>query len=361
MMHDHAHNSNRPRPANQRIGYPHAITLIVTLLVAAPAFADAIRLQRAATVAGSDIRLADVAELTGDRAEALGDTVIASFGERSEITLRLADVRLALEEHDVHWGLVSLRGHADCLVRKSADRPSPGDREPRNDASAVASNVEDEINLDTSMTLAAQIIELLEHLTGASRDELRIDFRDRDADYLNRSAITYRFELESNSSTGVGRVPVAVRQYRGDTPVEEFNLSVNVERRMLALVAQYTIGRGDAFVDGSVRVREVYVSTDRGQPLDDRRLVEGQRAAAVLREGAVVYPEHVRSPVLVRRGELVTVRALVGGLMVRTVGRATEEGAEGEVIQIRNEGSRESFFATVTGRREVLISDEDNN
>ncbi|MEX0652913.1 MAG: flagellar basal body P-ring formation chaperone FlgA [Phycisphaeraceae bacterium] len=345
----------RPNPGLPAGTIRPVVILILLLFTAAPALAGSIRLHNVASVQGRDVRLADIAELTGERAEILADTVIARFNEgRSELTLRHAQVRKALDVHDVHWGLVSLRGHSSCTVRQRPDEPAADDREPR-DEPAVASNVESEIDLNTAMTLRARIVEMIEQLSGAAREDLRIHFNDRDADRLDLSVVTHRFELEPGSTAGVGRVPVTVRQYRHGAVVEEFSITVDVERRVLALVARRTIGRGDAFTKDAVRVREVYLGSDRGQPLDDPDLVAGQHAAAVLREGAVVYPEHVRSPVLVRRGELVTVRALVGDLVVRTVGRASEEGARDEVIQVRNEGSRDTFYATVTGRREVVV------
>jgi len=69
----------------------------------------------------------------------------------------------------------------------------------------------------------------------------------------------------------------------------------------------------------------------------------------------VIYADDVRSPVLVRRGELVKVRCMVGSLMLTTEGRAREDGQKGQLIQVRNEASRENYTVQVTGRREVFV------
>ncbi|MEX0745019.1 MAG: flagellar basal body P-ring formation chaperone FlgA [Phycisphaeraceae bacterium] len=337
----------------------HLACLAALLLCAATtaAHGNSIRLQAAASVAGPEVRLADIAELEGDRAEALADHVVVSFDndDATRLALRLVDVRQSLDGVNVHWGLVSLRGYASCEVRRAVVHAEPGDAEPVRDEPAAVSNVDAEIDLTTAMSLRGRVVHIIEQLVGVSQDELRIRFADRDTPRLDLSAVAHRFELEPGSTTGLGRVPVTVRRYSGDRVVDEFTVTVDVQRRVMALVATRTVGRGDSFTEGTVRLREVYVGNDRGQPLDDPELVVGQQASGVVREGSVIYPDHVRSPVLVRRGELVTVRAIAGSLVVRAVGRAAEQGSRDEVIQVRNEGSRETFFATITGRREVSV------
>lgn len=328
------------------------VAALVLVSFAAGATADTVRLHAVAGVRGDAVRLGDVAELTGDAAQGLADTIVATFaGDATELRLSLATVRDVLDERGVNWGLMSLKGYAACRVSRLIEA-----REPTLErAAAAAPNPETEVRLDTALTLRGQIEALLAQMAGVPREDLRFTFSDRDAEQLAASALHHRFEIEPMSTSVLGRVPVRVRRYTGGQVAETFTVTVDVARRALALVATRTISRDEPFTAGSVQVREVYLDDDRGEPLADASLIVGQQAAAVLREGGVIYPEHVRSPVLVKRGELITVRCLSGNLVVRTVGRAAQDGALDQVIPVRNEGSRETFYATVTGRREAVV------
>ena len=84
-----------------------------------------------------------------------------------------------------------------------------------------------------------------------------------------------------------------------------------------------------------------------GSSFDTRSLV-GQVAAKMMRQGAIVYPEQIKSPRMVRRGQIITVRCIFGGLEVKTIARAREDGAAGDIIQVRNERSRDDYPVKVT-------------
>src|SRR5690606_12627577 len=105
----------------------------------------------------------------------------------------------------------------------------------------------------------------------------------------------------------------------------------------------------------SVEVKEVWLADSRSQPITDPKLVIGQRSTVLLRPGTPVLPDHIEQPVLVERGELITVRCIAGGLVIRTVARASEAGAMDQLIHVRNEATRETFVATVTGSREAIV------
>jgi flagella basal body P-ring formation protein FlgA len=127
---------------------------------------------------------------------------------------------------------------------------------------------------------------------------------------------------------------------------------VDVEKRVLAVVATQTIGRGQPFMRNAYEVREVYLD-DSDDPVTDPKLLIGRTASRLLREDAIVYPKDVRSTIIVKRGELITVRCISGNLVVRAPAKAMQNGAFDEVIQVRNPHNRETYTVTVTGRREA--------
>ena len=55
------------------------------------------------------------------------------------------------------------------------------------------------------------------------------------------------------------------------------------------------------------------------------------------------------------RGEVVTVLARAGGIRVRTNARAHEEGSVGELVAVESLANRSTYYARVTGNREVEV------
>jgi flagella basal body P-ring formation protein FlgA len=328
------------------------------LTIGIAARGDTIRLHAQAEAPGPQVRLAEVAHLEGPLAKRFADTVVGSFaGEATQLQLSMGELRQVLGEHGINWGLVTLRGFANCRVHRTGAGESSPDAPPARtpgDAAAI-SNVEVEINLDSASTLRGLVVARLAELTGATASDLRVTFSERDEALLQQGALIDRFEIESPASRFVGRVPLTIRRYRGDRVAETLQVAAQVERRALVIVATRSISRGERFSADAVAVREVFLRDDRGEPIRDLKLVVGQIASAQLREGAVLYPSMIETPLMVRRGELVTVRCISGGLVVRTVARAGGDGRLDEVIEVRNETTRQTFAATVTGVREATI------
>lgn len=357
----HWREDNTAAVVRRLIGFLVAATILAVGIVAR---ADTIRLHDQMAAPGPQITLRDVAELDGRLAEFYADTPVADFGEGRHAVVTLDRVRQILDAQRINWGLVSLSGYASCRVtRLQPPAPAPG---LEGDAAetpsiAVAANVEDEVTLDSATSLKTLVLDKLSQFAAAPPSELRVAFSERDERALRRSVVGQRFEVEPRSISGIGRVPLTIRRYEGEDVVETIQVTADVEKRCLAVVVKHGVSRGDMFTRDSVEVREVWRRDDRAQPLSDPKLVINQVAAAQLRPGAVVLASHVESPMLVRRGELITVRCITGGLVVRTVGRAAEDGGMDDLIQVRNETTRQNYIATVTGPREASIQLDGGN
>lgn len=329
-------------------GHWLSAAVLLMCLVVAPADANSIRLRAEATVHDATITLADIAELTGDQAAAMGGQVVGHFvGDGDRMVVKLDQVRRTLEAAHANWGLLSLGGYQQCEVRRVPLQSPPGSAD-RSEAAASDSVSDD------SGVLRKQVVHTIHQLASVSADHLRIRFDERDEQRLTKDVAGARYEIEPRTSDVIGRVLLSVRRYEAGKPVERFTVTADVERRAEVIVATRHINRGERFEAEAVERRTVWLSEKR-QPLNETSLVVGQQAASVLNTGDYVYPDDVRTPILVQRGERVTVRCLSGNLVLRTVGRAVEEGAMDEIIRIRNEGSNETFRARVTGRLQAVV------
>ncbi len=331
------------------------LMLLIAALVVAfgiAAKADSVRLYDQIGVEGAEVTLGQIAELQGPAARALSAVVVGTLGDgRSELELSVNDVEDAMDKAGVNWGLVSLRGYSVCQVTRLAPPPDPiVDR-----GQTFAANIQTPIGLETTLTLRGLVEQRIAELAGVPLSELRLGFSQRDTRELDLAILGQSVEVEPTALNRLGRVPVTVRLYEAGRVSKTLHISAKAERRMLTVVAAEPIGRGDLFTRSNLEVRERYIDDDSDVPITDPLQIVGQQSSSAMRPGEVVFVDRVKSPVMVKRGELVTVRCVVGSLVVRTIGRAGENGAIDDVIMIRNEATGESFHATVAGRREAVV------
>jgi flagella basal body P-ring formation protein FlgA len=325
-------------------------------LVAAQTNADSIRLLDRAGSDGPGVVLAQIAELDGDYAQSLRDLEVGEFGEgQTTLTVQLSTVRRLLTEAQVNWASLTLRGRTSCAVTRTSGVSTLAKVD--NDRAITTNRQLDVGHANAGLTVGDLLEAELVRLNAVPRHELEITFRGNadDAAWLNRSAAVGRYEIEPLGTGGLGKVAFKTRRYDPAGTIEQATLTADVALLTEAVVALRPIRRGESFTDHNVAVRPVKLTGRHGETLEDTGLLLGQAAASSLREGAIVYAERVAPDVLVKRGEIITVACVSGSLVVRTVGRAAEDGAMGDIISVRHEETRETFFATVCGKRQARI------
>lgn len=339
---------------------------LVLLAFASAARADEVRLLGEAKVSGERITLGDVARVEGAQASILSAIVVTEFsGKASETTVSIDQVRDRLAEERVNLGRVTISGAVRCKVGRPTATPAASAPvvisavSPEPAATPIA-NPKEAVSLTSPQTVRDSATDVIVRLSGIDRDDLRINFSDRDAKVLSMPLAGQRFEIEPSSTTGLGRVPLIVRKWTGGKPVEVGRVTADVSRRVLALVTVRPVSRGQSFTADDVEVREVYLQEAKAEALTEPEQLAGRESLAQLKAGAVVFASSVRSPVLVRKNEIITVQCVAGSLVIRTQARATEDGVMEQTIRARNEKSPGTFTVRVTGVKQgtVLAGEE---
>lgn len=325
----------------------------LSALWAGPAEADRIELRARAQSAAETVTLGDVAVLEGDEAMALAATPVGRISPSAAgpLKLELATVQQVLEERGVHWGKLTLAGHAACEVTLAAPAIPATQPSELEQAAILAANPGQAVEAAAPRTVGEKLEQQIASLAGVGIESLRIRWSNPKAEILTRPVMGDMYEFEPLAQGVPGRMPIMVRRLVDGQVVESQRLLADVERRCLAVVATRKIDRQAVISPEAVEIREVYLTGSSGAPMTDLRDVVGQTSMAALRPGDVLTEGHVLSPVLVRRGQEVTVRGTAGGLSIRLVGVAMEDGEKGQVIRVRNTASRETFWARVTERR----------
>lgn len=152
--------------------------------------------------------------------------------------------------------------------------------------------------------------------------------------------------------TGLQRFEVAIDT--PDGPVQ-FPLDARVAISPAVVAAVRPLPRGALISRADVRLQDG--AADHGRPTAFHSIDEvvGKETTGAIASGAVISQESVRSPLLVRRGEVVTVYARSPGICVRTVGRARDNGSIGELVAVESLLDRRTYFAQVSNVREVEV------
>lgn len=134
-----------------------------------------------------------------------------------------------------------------------------------------------------------------------------------------------------------------------------FEVSAQVSVIPTVVVLTRAIGRGEVITAADVELRPgdpAMVETAAFRVIEE---VVGKEACRAIAAGNTIARDVVRAPVIVRRGEVVTVYARSSGLRVRTLARARDEGSLDELITVESLDTRKSFFARVCGVQEVEV------
>lgn len=153
--------------------------------------------------------------------------------------------------------------------------------------------------------------------------------------------------------SGAQRFAVSVETAEGQAT---FPLEVRVNRPSLVVAALHALPRGAI-------IHETDLTLVHGDPrgggengaFHAAEEVVGKQTTKVIAEGNIVAPDAVQAPLLVRRGDVVTVYAKAAGIRIRTTARSKDNGALSDLVAVESLTDRKSFTARVCGPRETEV------
>lgn len=121
------------------------------------------------------------------------------------------------------------------------------------------------------------------------------------------------------------------------------------------VVAAVPLERGKILAPGDVILAEREVGALPGGYLTTPDAAVGRVVRRTIPAGAAVAPGALEMPVLVRRGQAVTLEARSGAIVVQMAGIARGDGALGELIAVENSSSRRVMQGIVRNEKSVEV------
>ncbi|MFH1157439.1 MAG: flagellar basal body P-ring formation chaperone FlgA [Pseudomonadota bacterium] len=112
---------------------------------------------------------------------------------------------------------------------------------------------------------------------------------------------------------------------------------------------------GDVISAGDVEYVDMRASEITGSMITDADKLVGQTPRRGLSAMKPVTAGDVKSPVVVKKGDVVTMTLRSEAMSLTTQGRAMDSGSEGDVIRVMNTGSRQIVEAVVAGPQAVTV------
>jgi flagella basal body P-ring formation protein FlgA len=203
-------------------------------------------------------------------------------------------------------------------------------------------------------TLREMLVEDLSRRLSLPVDSVQMRFNPEDRSTLDLSTPQFQFNIEPVRVYNLGDVIWNVTIIAGDS-----SKKVQIKAQAFAwrqqVVAVRPLSYRQMIRDEDVVSRRTLVNHLSDEPLLSLDQVVGQQAARQLKPGALFTASMVDAAPLVRMGQLVTVILARGGIEIKTVGRAMENGAYGQTIRVRNERTRDVYQAVVSGQQTVRL------
>ena len=131
--------------------------------------------------------------------------------------------------------------------------------------------------------------------------------------------------------------------------------TAEIVRKRFAVVVTEPLRRGDLLTAARVSVQAIPRDTRVKDSYDDLEQVLGLEATRSLDKGAIITRTNSASPILVRRGDAVTVHSGSGGISVRIQAIAKSDGRQGDLVTVEAYDRSEKFEARVIGRGRLAV------
>jgi flagella basal body P-ring formation protein FlgA len=116
------------------------------------------------------------------------------------------------------------------------------------------------------------------------------------------------------------------------------------------------VAPGETIVEGNLTVTEIATAQAGAQLLTTARSIAGQAARRNLRAGMPLFAHDVKKPVVIKKGELITIVYAADGIELSAQGQAQADAGQGDTLAVLNTRSRRTVEGRVAGPGLAVVS-----
>jgi flagella basal body P-ring formation protein FlgA len=301
-----------------------------------------IRLRQQCNPHGSVVVLGDVAEIfsaDAEQAEKLAAVELFPAPATSQQrVLRVREVQDILALRGINLTELQFSGSIQAMISTSehADRDqnltsSAAKRAHRRLQEAIQQYLQSKTGTNEPRTLQFEATPALARAAAGSMQPISIS--GGSAPWIGKQ----RLEAAVDSSEGSVRLPLDVQ--------------VAVPTAVVAVV--HSLARGAVIREADLAlVHDVAGDVGGINRIED---VVGKQTTKAIPDGKILAADDLQTPLIVHKGDVVTVYARSPGIRVRTMARAREDGGLGDLVTLESMNDRKSYQARVCGIRETEV------
>jgi flagella basal body P-ring formation protein FlgA len=339
------------------------------------ASAAEIAIRAQAAPQGTVVRLGDVAEIKAEsstEAKRLAATpLMPTPSAGTERFLRMREIQDLLAAHGENMDQLQFKGElmVEVSTKDSGDDSAAGSskvgageahkaawqtgvakvEDSKPDAAAPAAKVNTKA---VQAELTRRAVEYLNRMAD-QKTSLQVTITVPSEQLALLPADSSTWTLSGGTSPWIGAQRLSV-SFPGAAGPDKF--TVSAEAALPVAVAIRPIDRGAVVTAADVELqpREI-TGQGRSAPFTSMDKLIGMESTKAIQPGDVVMAENVQLPVLVKRGDTVTIYARGGGIKVRTIAKARENGSLGQPVQVESLETHKAYDAVVTGIHEAVV------
>ena len=180
------------------------------------------------------------------------------------------------------------------------------------------------------------------------------EIRGAESMVLPKGRLSWQVTAPRNSPL-TGSVPLAVTLKVNDDFERRLNVTAVVEVRVKVVVSSRPLGRYKPIEESDILIREADLTGLPADFISDPEAVIGKRTRRAVDANAVLRPDLVELPPVVKRGDRVRIVAESAGMRISAAGEVKQKGCVGERIPVVNLDSNKVIYARVVDGQTVRI------
>lgn len=293
------------------------------------------------------VTIGDLSSIQGPQADAIKDLGIdTDVFDQDGVWTKIDQARireLIDESPNILAGSVVVRGGEVSLMIRKSPISNP------NNTHAIIS----ETTTYDGPTLQSHIEQWIYSRLRTQADATRIRFDERYRSVLATPTLNRAVEIIEVGQSSKVHLRYAI--YEQDRIIADGTLSADVQIQRSVLVANRQIHRRE-IIDPKMTSIETRWLAPNAQIVDPQRST-GLECRTTIEQGQILMQPMLVEPILVRRGQLVSAKCIIGQTIVTKIVRAKSNGKLGDIIELESKDRRSQFTARIAGEGRVIIID----
>jgi len=164
-----------------------------------------------------------------------------------------------------------------------------------------------------------------------------------------------RPEISGGQAPWTGRQVFTVRDRNAAAGGKPTIIKADVERLAQAVVAKRNLAAGEVIASDDIVIDEISplaLSTTVILNLED---AVGKEVKRAIPSGQIMQTHMLQRPLVVKRGELITIYSLAAGVKIKATAKSLGDAALGDVLLLESSETKKQFQARVTGPQEAMV------